>query len=61
MAEAVRLKCNKCGTQAAGDLAVVARLGGTHYACKEHAVGIPGNKGNRIARTCGKWIEDTNG
>ena len=50
------LRCSKCGKPPTEEEAkYTARLGGTHYRRLDHAVGIPGNKGNRIARTCGIW------
>ena len=52
------LRCDKCNVLATGDLAVVAKLGGTHYRILTHAVGSPGRKPNRNARRCGTWVEE---
>jgi len=51
------LRCDTCNVLAVGDLAIVAKLGGTHWRILTHAVGIPGHKGSRQARSCGKWVE----
>lgn len=50
------LKCNNCGTLADGDMALIAKVGGTHYSKKQHSVGTF-RKSNTVLRTCGKWVE----
>lgn len=51
------LTCSRCGEHPTElEAKYTARLGGTHYKRVSHGVGIPGNKGNRTARTCGTWV-----
>lgn len=50
------LKCTSCGTLADGDMALIAKVGGTHYQERQHSVGTF-RKSNKVLRTCGKWAE----
>ena len=52
------LRCDNCNVLAVGDLAIVAKLGGTHWRILTHAVGAPGRNYTRSARRCGVWRED---
>lgn len=50
------LRCNKCRTLATGDLAVVAKPGGTHYIVHRRE-GVVGMRGATRAVSCGTWTE----
>lgn len=54
------LRCDKCGTEAAGDLALIAKPGGTHYAVRVREKEARKTEGRHSrATTCGTWIEVT--